>query len=135
VRRCANDLSPHLRGACPTRSARAKVGTWTPMEAGLLFRAVGDVDVEWEEVAAAIGPHETAVSCWWRWVLVGELAGHAPAHHFAARQRPHRTRTTNPRPGRRRRVLLGRRVLVGRRVPALPVPLVTRPATRCQEWS
>jgi hypothetical protein len=44
------------------------------MEDGLLFRAVGDADVEWEEVAGAVGPHQTAVSCWSRWVIVGELA-------------------------------------------------------------
>jgi hypothetical protein len=68
-------LSPHLPGAFRTSWAQANVGTWTPLGDGRLLGAVGDGDVDWEEVEAAVGPLRTAVSCWSRWVIVGSSPG------------------------------------------------------------
>jgi hypothetical protein len=75
-------LSPPLPRANRIRWAQANVGTWTPLRDGLLLCTMGDGDVEWEEVAAAVGPPQTAISCWSRWVIFGAFAGGAPARRF-----------------------------------------------------
>jgi hypothetical protein len=56
--------SPHWPGACRSQWAHAKVAPRTsPMGIGsCAWSGVGDGDVDWEEVAAAVGPHQTAVS-------------------------------------------------------------------------
>jgi hypothetical protein len=114
---------------------------------GLLIRAVGDGDVDWEEVATAIdlpsrqfavaiGPPQTAISCSWRWVLVGSswvvprpvVLGSARSESDSGDESPPPRR---PRPCRRG----SRPLILGRQVPALPVPPVTRLATRAQQWS
>jgi hypothetical protein len=106
-------LSAHLPGACRTRRAQAKVGSWTPVEGWPLLHVVGDGGLDWEgvvttvdplirQLATAVGPPQTAISCWSRWVLVGSSRV-VPGPSFWGRPDPTRTRTTKSHPPRRPR--------------------------------
>jgi hypothetical protein len=48
----AVSLSQCLPAAYGALWAQANVGNWTPLGHGLLLRAAGDGDVDWEEIAA-----------------------------------------------------------------------------------
>jgi hypothetical protein len=88
--------------------------------------------------AAFVGPPQTAISCWSRWVLVGSSpVMRQPVALGSPRSDSDSDEEAPPprRPPRRRRRRGPGPLILGRQVPALPEPLAILPATRGQQWS